>query len=361
MGCIMVMASKVTAPNTDHYFPVLIESNQVGQISAGYYHSLFAKFRNPAGPGSFLGMGDNINGELGDVTIFETNQPDQLLFVAHSTAVSAISAGEDFSLFTEPDNSLWAMGWNSTGQLGDGTTNDSPVREMILSSNVTAIATGFQHSLYLSVRRQPLGAWAPISSASWAMARPMTSMAANRSCPATSRRLPPGAITACSSCPTEASGRWVTTVTASWATARPITAFFPLKIVPTGVTAISAGEYHSLFTMSEGSLFGMGHNAEGELGDGTYIDRHSRVLIVAGVAPLITSFNFSGTTLTLNATNGFAGRTYVTLVNTNLAKPLNQWPPIATNVLSADGAFTVTATNGVDPNGAQQFYLIELQ
>src|SRR5258708_33793192 len=94
-------------------------------------------------------MGDNINGELGDVTIFETNQPDQLLSVAHSTAVSAISAGEDFSLFTEPDNSLWGMGWNSVGQLGDGTTNESPVREMILSSNVTAIATGFQHSLLL--------------------------------------------------------------------------------------------------------------------------------------------------------------------------------------------------------------------
>ncbi len=332
----------------------------MARFPAGYYHSLFAKFHNPAGPGSFLGMGENINGELGDVTIFETNQPDQLLFVAHSTAVSAISAGEDFSLFTEPDNSLWAMGWNSTGQLGDGTTNESPVREMILSSNVTAIATGFQHSLFLM---SDGSLWGMGGNFFGQLGDGTTNDIHGR------KQIMPGNVTAI------AAGGYHSLFIMSdgslWAMGynrycqlgdgTTNNSLLPEKIVPTGVTAISAGEYHSLFTMSEGSLFGMGHNAEGELGDGTYTDRHSRVLIVAGVAPLITSFNFSETTLTLNATNGFAGRTYITLVNTNLTKPLNQWSPIATNVLSANGAFTVTAANGVDPDAAQQFYIIELQ
>jgi alpha-tubulin suppressor-like RCC1 family protein len=35
------------------------------------------------------------------------------------------------------------------------------------------------------------------------------------------------------------------------------------------VTNISAGELHSLFLESDGSLWAMGRNLEGELGDGT--------------------------------------------------------------------------------------------
>ena len=36
------------------------------------------------------------------------------------------------------------------------------------------------------------------------------------------------------------------------------------------VTRISAGFEHSLFLKSDGSLWGMGQNGDGQLGDGTY-------------------------------------------------------------------------------------------
>ena len=48
-------------------------------------------------------------------------------------------------------------------------------------------------------------------------------------------------------------------------------------------------------------------------------------------------------------------------MGTNLAEPLNQWVPVATNVPGADGNFSITATNAVNPNALQRFYLLQLQ
>ena len=46
------------------------------------------------------------------------------LYVADLNPVTAFSAGGDHSRFVQADGSLWAMGRNHVGQLGDGTTTD---------------------------------------------------------------------------------------------------------------------------------------------------------------------------------------------------------------------------------------------
>jgi len=46
------------------------------------------------------------------------------------------------------------------------------------------------------------------------------------------------------------------------------------------------------------------------------------------------------------------------LTSTNLALPLSQWMPVATNVLSASGNFTITATNAVNRSIPQRFYIL---
>ena len=38
--------------------------------------------------------------------------------------VTAVSAGAGHSVFLKSDNTLWAMGYNEYGQLGDGTTEN---------------------------------------------------------------------------------------------------------------------------------------------------------------------------------------------------------------------------------------------
>ena len=82
---------------------------------------------------------------------------------------------------------------------------------------------------------------------------------------------------------------------------------------------------------------------------------------VAAVQPVISGFTFSGSNLVLTNTGGFSNRTYLVLTSTNVVQPLNQWIPIATNVPSSNGSFSITATNAIDPNAQQQFYVLQMR
>src|SRR5665213_2305530 len=117
---------------------VISGAQPVTQIAAGRWHSLFLK-----SDGSLWAMGYNLFGQLGDgTTNIIINQPEQIV----ASNVTAIAAGDEHSLFLKSDGSLWAMGDNTDGELGDGTyvtynpyvpylgTNQP---EQIVASNVT--------------------------------------------------------------------------------------------------------------------------------------------------------------------------------------------------------------------------------
>lgn len=78
-------------------------------------------------------------------------------------------------------------------------------------------------------------------------------------------------------------------------------------------------------------------------------------------APGIVNFNFSGANLVLNCNNGLAGRTYHVMTSSDSSAPLALWTPISTNVLGANGSFTITATNAVNPASSQSFYIVQAQ
>jgi uncharacterized repeat protein (TIGR03803 family) len=75
----------------------------------------------------------------------------------------------------------------------------------------------------------------------------------------------------------------------------------------------------------------------------------------------IVGISLSGTNLVVNGSNGVSGRTCFVLMSTNLTLTLSQWPPVATNVLNANGNFTIIATNAVDPKAPQRFYILKMQ
>jgi alpha-tubulin suppressor-like RCC1 family protein len=78
--------------------------------------------------GSVWGMGDNSSGQLGDGTLTQVNRPKQLV----AGGVVAIAARSGHSLLLKEDGSLWAMGNNAHGELGDGTFADASWPEQIV-------------------------------------------------------------------------------------------------------------------------------------------------------------------------------------------------------------------------------------
>jgi uncharacterized repeat protein (TIGR03803 family) len=85
------------------------------------------------------------------------------------------------------------------------------------------------------------------------------------------------------------------------------------------------------------------------------------ITVTPNTQPGISSVSLSGTDLVLSATNGISGNMYLVLTSANLALPLSQWTPIATNILSANGNFTMVLPNTVNGNVPQLFYVLESQ
>jgi hypothetical protein len=245
--------------------PVEIQSNGVIAISAGYDFSLFLK-----SDGTMWGMGDQGAGELGDGTYgssvdnYGTNMPVKI-----TNGVVAISAGYQHSLFIKTDGSLWAMGDNTYGEYGNGGNASSDVPVEIQGSNVTAIAAGQYFSLFIkndgSLWGTGDGTGGNLGNGRIADVYAPFEIATNNVVAASAGGL---------------FSLFLKTDGSLWGmglnyygqlgntnVTTPISRPFEIT---TNVIAMAAGDYHSLFIRGDGSLWAMGQNSYGQLGDGTY-------------------------------------------------------------------------------------------
>ncbi|MEN9635206.1 MAG: hypothetical protein RL077_3610, partial [Verrucomicrobiota bacterium] len=193
-------------------------------VAAGRLHSMFLK------PDATLwAMGYNANGQLGDGTTTSRSAP-----VIVGSNVTAVSAGYAHTLFIKADGTLWGMGSNASGQLGDGTTTTkfSPVQ---LATGVSTAAAGRDHSLFVKT-----------DGTLWVMGSNGYG------------QLGDGSLT------------------------QRLT---PVALAVTGVKAVAAAAsgWHSLFLKVDGTLWGMGYNGYGQLADGTTTQRTSPVQVATGV------------------------------------------------------------------------------
>jgi hypothetical protein len=84
-----------------------------------------------------------------------------------------------------------------------------------------------------------------------------------------------------------------------------------------------------------------------------------RIVAAPTPQPQIVTCTSTGSNLLIGGTNGVPGWTYFVLAQTNLASPLSDWSPIATNHFDASGNFSFT--NAIDPSVPARFYLLQLQ
>jgi alpha-tubulin suppressor-like RCC1 family protein len=94
-------------------------------------------------------FGRNSNGELGDGTHVESPAP--VAVTGLSSGVTDLQAGNYHNCVLTSGGGMKCWGWNQSGQLGDGTTEDrtEPVDVSGLSSGVSAISVGSGHSCAL--------------------------------------------------------------------------------------------------------------------------------------------------------------------------------------------------------------------
>ncbi|WP_369182781.1 RCC1 domain-containing protein [Streptomyces sp. Y1] len=151
--------------NTDSSVPVRVEGlNKVIAIAAGLNHSIALRE-----DGTVWAWGYNINGQLGDGTSASRNVAFQ---VSNLTGVTRIAAGcnHNIALVGPPSgpskptsgNAVKAWGYNATGQLGDNSTISryTPVdTQGIWLGGVSQIAAGCNHSMAVTDSDNKLKAW----------------------------------------------------------------------------------------------------------------------------------------------------------------------------------------------------------
>jgi polygalacturonase len=122
---------------------------------------------------------------------------------------------------------------------------------------------------------------------------------------------------------------------------------------------------YTLFTYS-GSLTGTPLLGSTPAGFNCTLDTNTPGYVLLDVAPAtpppspldFSTFSLSGNNLVFSGTGGVTNGTYIVLASTNVALPLIQWTPLATNSFDASGDFTFT---NATTNFPQLFYRLELQ
>ena len=199
------------------------------QVSAGGAHSL-----GLTDDGIAYAWGAGISGRLGDGTTISRSSP--VTVIGNITNWSQVSAGGGHSLGLTDDGIAYVWGAGYFGQLGDGTTisKSSPVTVIGGITNWSQLSAGNTHSLGLTDDGVAY-AWGNNNSSSL--------------------------------------GDGTTTPRSS-----PVTVIGGI----TNWSQLSGGGEHSLGLTDDGIAYAWGNHNEGQLGDGTIINRSSPVTVIGG-------------------------------------------------------------------------------
>ena len=211
--------------------------SNIKMIAAGGAYTLI--LRND---GTLWAIGNNANGQLGNGTITNSStlvQVKGLNGTGYLTDVKAIVAGVGHSLALKNDGTVWAWGINTDGQLGDGTSGTGNYKSTPVQ------VKGLNGTGYLT----DITAIATGREYSFALKSDGTLLAWGYNLEG---QLGDGTNTSRST---------------------PVYVKSTSGTNLTGVKAIAAGAHHTLALKNDGTVWAWGYNDNGQLGDGTTTNR----------------------------------------------------------------------------------------
>ena len=229
-------------------------------MSASGASSLFVKT-----DGTLWAVGRNDNGQLGDGTKTDRSTPVQV-----ADAVSSVLLLRSVTHFLKADGTLWAMGNNYLGTLGDETTIDRTKPVQVCSGVASLSGNGFR------TKDGSLWQWGSISFYGYSPLGSDVQMVANGS----NLLYPPGFRLFLRNDGTlwAMGGNYYGQLGDGTSTDRST----PVQVA-TGVASMQTGSGFSMFVTADGTLWGMGKNSYGQLGDGTTTSASSPIPVTTGV------------------------------------------------------------------------------
>jgi alpha-tubulin suppressor-like RCC1 family protein len=288
-------STKVASIPTATTLPV--GAGAVAAISAGNSHSLAV-----TSTGKVLAWGDNTFGQLGNGTSTSSSLPVAVALPT-GTDITAVSGGAAFSLALTSTGQVLAWGSNAAGQLGNGSTTPSsstPVRVALpAGTTVTAISAGGSHGLAVTSTGRVLAWGSNIGGqlGNGTTTGSSTPVAVSLPAGTTVTGVSGGGLHSLALTSTGQVLAWGFNGSGQLGNGTTTSSTVPVAVsLPAGttVTAVSAGNAHSLALTSTGSVLAWGTNSNGELGNGSTTSASSPLAVLLPSGTVATSISAGG-------------------------------------------------------------------